>query len=253
VPAAGVFPLSTTLDSIGPLASTVADCAVLDASLAAEALSNLVETPLGKLRFAAPQTVVLDELEPAVAQAFERALMALRKAGARVDDIPLRELAEIPKLNAKGGLSAAEAYATHRALIAQKEKMYDPRVLTRILGGEKQSAADYVDLVRARAGLIARVATITGEYDALVMPTVPVVAPRVADCEGEEPYRRLNALVLRNPSLFNFLDRCAISIPCHRAGEAPVGLMLAGEAGADRRLLAMAAAVEELVSPAIIG
>jgi aspartyl-tRNA(Asn)/glutamyl-tRNA(Gln) amidotransferase subunit A len=249
VPTAGAFPLSTSLDSVGPLAATVACCAVLDAVLASEPMAELAAFPLSGLRLAVPQTTVLDGMEPAVARAFEAALAALRKAGASVIDIPLRELSELPDINAKGGLPAAEAYAIHRPLIAKAEKMYDPRVLSRILRGQEQDAADYIDLTEARKQFIRRLAAITAPYDALVMPTVPVTAPRLADLEADDAYRRVNFLVLRNPSIANFLDRCSISLPCHRAGDAPVGLMLIGEHGADRRLLAIAAAIEQVVSP----
>jgi aspartyl-tRNA(Asn)/glutamyl-tRNA(Gln) amidotransferase subunit A len=251
VPTVGAFPLSTSLDSIGPLAATVACCAVLDAVLAGEPVVELAPFPLAGVRLAAPQTTVLDGMEPAVARAFEAALAALRKAGAGIVDIPLRELSELPEINAKGGLPAAEAYAIHRPLIAKADKMYDPRVLIRILRGQEQDAADYIDLAEARKKFIRRLAAITAPYDALVMPTVPVTAPRLADLETDDAYRRVNFLVLRNPSIANFLDRCSISLPCHRAGDAPVGLMLIGEHAADRRLLAIAAAIEEVASPRV--
>jgi aspartyl-tRNA(Asn)/glutamyl-tRNA(Gln) amidotransferase subunit A len=198
---------------------------------------------------AVPQTMVLENLEPVVARAFDAALSALRKAGARIVDIPLREFSELPQINAKGGLSAAESYAIHRLLIAKHAKRYDPRVLVRILRGQEQDAADYIDLVNARAVFIRRVAALTAPFDALVMPTVPVVAPRLDELAADDAYRHTNALVLRNPSIVNFLDRCSISIPCHRAGDAPVGLMLIGEHDADRRLLAIAAGIEKVVSP----
>ena len=254
VPTAGAFPLSTSLDLVGPLAATVACCAVLDAVLAGEPALDLAPFPLAGLRMAVPQTLVLENIEPAVARAFDAALAALRKAGARIVDIPLRELAELAQINAKGGLAAAESYAIHRPLIARNghaaEKMYDPRVLSRILRGQEQDAADYIDLLGARADFIRRVAAVTAPYDALVMPTVPVTAPRVTELAADDAYRRINFLVLRNPSIANFLDRCSISVPCHVAGDAPVGLMLIGEHGADRRLLAIAAAIEQVVSPA---
>ena len=249
VPTLGAFPLSTSLDSVGPLAATVGCCAVLDAVLAGEPVVELPAFPLAGLRMAVPQTLALDDVEPAVARAFDGALAALRAAGARVVDIPLRELAELPRINAKGGLAAAESWATHPALIAKAQKHYDPRVLARILRGREQDAAEYTDLVNARGDFIRRLAALTMPFDALVMPTVPVLAPRIADLAADDAYRHANALVLRNPGIANFLDRCSISIPCHRAGEAPVGLMLIGEHGADRRLLAIAAAVERAVSP----
>jgi aspartyl-tRNA(Asn)/glutamyl-tRNA(Gln) amidotransferase subunit A len=249
VPTQGAFPLSTSLDSVGPLAATVDCCARLDAVLAGEPWLGLPPCQLDGLRMAVPQTMVLDNLEPAVARAFDAALAAMRNAGARILDIPLRELSELQRINAKGGPSAAESYAIHRALIAKAGTSYDPRVLSRILRGREQDAADYIDLVNARAEFIGRLAAITAPYDALVMPTTPLIAPRLADLVSDEAYRQANMLVLRNPSIANFLDRCSISIPCHRAGDAPVGLMLIGEHDADRRLLSIAAAIETLVSP----
>jgi aspartyl-tRNA(Asn)/glutamyl-tRNA(Gln) amidotransferase subunit A len=249
VPTQGAFALSSTLDSVGPLAATVECCAILDAVLAGEPLPDLAPFPLDGLRLAVPQTVVLDDTEAPVAQAFDSALAALRKAGARITDIPLREFAELRAINAKGGFAAAQSYAIHRSLIAKSEKLYDPKVLVRILRGREQDAADYIDLIKARADFMRRVSAITAPYDALVMPTVPVIAPRVSELKEDDAYRRTNVLVLRNPSIANFLDGCSISIPCHRAGDAPVGLMLFGQHNADRRLLSIAAAIEQVVSP----
>jgi aspartyl-tRNA(Asn)/glutamyl-tRNA(Gln) amidotransferase subunit A len=129
--------------------------------------------------------------------------------------------------------------------------MYDPRVLVRMMRGKDQDAAHYIELIRARADLIGRVAAISGHYDALIMPTVPIIAPPIAWLEAEEQFRAVNLLVLRNTTIANVLDRCAISIPCHRRGDPPAGLMLVGEHGADRRLFAIAAAVEKIVSPGL--
>jgi aspartyl-tRNA(Asn)/glutamyl-tRNA(Gln) amidotransferase subunit A len=249
VPTKGAFPLSTTLDSVGPLAATVECCAILDAVLTGEPFEDLVPFPLDGLRMAVPQTVVLDDMEPKVASAFDSALSALRKAGAHISDIALREFAELREINAKGGFAAAQSYAIHRSLIARSEPLYDPKVLVRILRGREQDAADYIDLVKARADFIARVSAITAPYDALIMPTVPVIPPPVADLKEDNAYRRMNVLVLRNPSIVNFLDGCSISLPCHRAGDTPVGLMLFGQHNADRRLLSIAAAIEKVVSP----
>jgi aspartyl-tRNA(Asn)/glutamyl-tRNA(Gln) amidotransferase subunit A len=221
----------------------------MDAVLAGEPVTVLAPFPLEGLRLGVPQTMVLDDMEPEIARAFEATLARLRAAGARISDIPLKELGEMRQFGAKGGIVCAEAYAIHRALIAKSEKMYDPQVLTRILRGREQDAADYIDLLNARADFSRRVRVIAAPYDALVMPTVPVVPPPIAALKAEEAYRRTNMLVLRNTAIANFLDGCSISIPCHRAGEAPVGLMLFGEHGADRRLLAIAAAVEKAVSP----
>jgi aspartyl-tRNA(Asn)/glutamyl-tRNA(Gln) amidotransferase subunit A len=250
VPLDGAFPLSHTLDSIGPIAATVADCAVLDAVLAGEPPSDLPAVLLAGLKLAAPQSFVLDGMDGHVAATFEASLKTLRAAGATITDVPLAELLEIPAIFAKGGFPAFEGWAVHRELIAAKGDVYDPRVRVRILRGREQSDADYAALKAARADMIARIGKITAPFDALVMPTVPQIAPTIASLADDEAFRDVNLLMLRNPTVANFLDRCAISIPCHRAGDAPVGLMLIGAHGADRRLLAIAAAAETLVAPA---
>jgi aspartyl-tRNA(Asn)/glutamyl-tRNA(Gln) amidotransferase subunit A len=250
VPADGTMPLSQTLDSVGPLALTVACCAVLDAVLAGQPPAELAAFPLDGLRLAVPQTLVLDGLDKDVGQAFAAALSALSAAGARVVDIPLRELAELAQVNHKGGFVTAEAYAVHRPLIKVKRNEYDPFVLARIERGKEQDAADYIELQWAREEMIRRLNEITAPYDALLMPTVPIIAPTLRELGVGDAARIANARLLRNPSIVNFFDRCAISLPCHKAGDAPVGLMLIGETGADRKLLSIAAAVEKLVSPA---
>ncbi len=253
VPKQGAFPLSMTLDLVGPLATTVECCAMLDAVLAGEGAFDLVAFPLSGLRLAVPQSVVLDGLDAAVAQAFDSALARLRNAGARITDIALSEFSELAGINSKGGIVTAESYAVHRQMIAKAEnkaeKSYDPRVLVRILRGREQEAADYIDLLEARAAFIRRVSSVTAPYDALLMPTTPLVAPPVADLADDKEYRRVNMFMLRNPSIANFIDGCSISIPCHRAGDAPVGLMLFGEHNSDRRLLSIAAAMERLLAP----
>ena len=248
VPLEGVFPLSPSLDSVGSLAASVACCAAVDAVIAGEAPASLPTLSVAGLRLAVPQTYVLDDIDDNVAHAFDAALSKLSAAGAEITLIPLRELAELPHINAKGGFPAAEALAFHRDLIAAKRTSYDPRVLSRILRGNEQNEADYHALKHARANLIERVRNVTAAYDAVVMPTVPIIAPLISEVATDASYGRLNLLLLRNPTVANFLDRCAISIPCHRPGDAPVGLGLMGEHGADRRLLAVAQAVETIVS-----
>jgi aspartyl-tRNA(Asn)/glutamyl-tRNA(Gln) amidotransferase subunit A len=253
IPTDGVLPLSFSLDSVGPLAPTVACCAALDAVMAGEEPDDLAPCRIDGLRLAAPQTVVLDSLGPQVASAYAAALSRLAKAGARIVDLPLIEFNDVAALNRQGGFAASEAYAWHRTLIETKGPLYDPRVLLRIMRGRDQDATHYIELIRGRADLIRRVAAVSGHYDALIMPTVPIVAPPLALLEAEEQFRAVNVLVLRNTTIANVLDRCAISIPCHRGGDAPAGLMLVGEHGADRRLLAIAAAMEQVVSPQLDG
>ncbi len=150
----------------------------------------------------------------------------------------------IARANATGGFSVAESFAWHRALLADKAALYDPRVRSRIERGAAMTAADYVALIADRRRIINAMALESAHCDALAMPTIPIVPPLIADLAEDDAYARTNQLLLRNPSLANFLDRCAISLPCHPAGSAPVGLMLVGETMADRRLFAIALAVE---------
>ena len=244
VPLAGALPLSSTLDSIGPLGNSVACCAVTDAVLAGEVTEAPVPLPVAGLRLGVPQSFVLDGLDDDVAAAFARALSALSRAGARVTDLPLAEFADYPAINTTGGFSAAEAFAWHRGLLARRGEDYDPRVRVRIARGGQMSAADYVTLAGERTRFIARVAARAEPFDALAFPTVPVVAPPFAAFADDKDYARLNVLILRNPSIVNFLDGCAITLPIERSGEAPVGLMLVGRTGEDRRLLALALGLE---------
>jgi aspartyl-tRNA(Asn)/glutamyl-tRNA(Gln) amidotransferase subunit A len=245
VPIAGVLPLAPSLDSVGPLANTVADCALLDALMAGEEdPAPLRPAPLQGLRLGIPRgTYLTGELDATVARVFERTLARLSVAGVRLELFDLPELAEIPAANATGGFAASESWAWHRRLVAERADRYDPRILARIRRGERFSAADYIALREERARLIAAVAPRTAPFDAVVTPTCPVVPPALAEVEDEREYDRINLLLLRNTMVGNFLDRCAISLPCHEPGEPPVGLMLMGERMGDARLLAVAAAV----------
>ncbi|MDR3532888.1 MAG: amidase [Rhodopila sp.] len=244
VPITGVLPLAPSLDSVGPLAPSVACCAAIDAILAGETPSAPTAVALDGLRLAVPENTVLDGMDDTVAAAFDRSLSILSAAGARITRTRFADFAELPTVNAKGGFAASEAYAWHRHLLAAKGSLYDPRIRVRIARGEHMSAADYLDLLAARARLIASFDRATAPYDGVLMPTVPIIAPRIADLDNEKAYNSVNMLILRNTALGNFFDRCAISVPCHREGDAPVGLMLMGETMGDARLFGIAAAVE---------
>jgi amidase/aspartyl-tRNA(Asn)/glutamyl-tRNA(Gln) amidotransferase subunit A len=192
---------------------------------------------------------MLDDLEPAVAAAFETSLRDLRDAGARVREIALPELAEATAINATGGFSPPEAWAYHRARLATEEARYDPRVAARIRRGATMMAADYIDLLRARRDWIARMETALAGVDALLSPTVPCVAPPLAPLIADDTtFFATNARLLRNPSLVNLLDGCALSMPCQPPGTLPVGLMLWSTAMRDDALLDAALAVEAALS-----
>jgi aspartyl-tRNA(Asn)/glutamyl-tRNA(Gln) amidotransferase subunit A len=244
VPLDGGVPLSFSLDSFGPLANSTSCCAVLDAVLAAEPIAPLVPRPIKGMRLAVPTTVALDDLGDAVAKTFERALETLSGAGALIERIEVPEFLDVGVMNAKGGFAAAESYAWHRYLLTSKGNVYDPRVSLRILRGEAISAADYIDLLNARRSLIVRADARLARYDALVMPTTSNTPPRIADLADDKAFAAANLRSLRNCSLINMIDGCAISLPAHREGEVPVGLMLAASGGSDRRIFELAASIE---------
>jgi aspartyl-tRNA(Asn)/glutamyl-tRNA(Gln) amidotransferase subunit A len=243
----GATPLSTTLDSIGPLANSIACCAITDAVMAGEEPVAPEAVPVAGLRLAVPQTFVLDELAAEVADAFADACTALSRAGAHIVDLPLAEFADYPRLSDRGNLVNSEAFAWHEELLARRGNEYDPRVRSRIEFGRAVSAAAYIRICAARQDFIARVAARTAGFDALLMPTVAITAPPVSAFADDREYFRLNGLILRNTAVINFLDRCAATLPIQPPGTAPVGLMVVGEHDGDRRLLAVARGIEAVL------
>ena len=237
VPTDGVVPLSNTLDTVCALTRSVRDAVVAHEILAARKITRSA-APLSEWRLALPGGVFLESLDDHVRTVFERAVGMLRRAGARIAEIDLPMVAQLSGLQMRGGFAAAESYAWHRALLAEHGDQYDPRVRARIMKGASMSAADYIDLLHARRAWMAQIEASIGRFDALLSPTVPIVAPllsSVAPADGkaaaedavrDAQFGRVNALLLRNPSIINMLDGCAISIPCHSRGELPVGLMI---------------------------
>jgi len=246
VPTAGTVPLSSTLDTICAMTRSVDDCILMDQVLSGETLT-IPQLPLAGLRLALPQTLMLDGMEAPVAAAFSAALTRLSAAGARIVELPLELLAEGPRINR---FSPAEAWTWHRELLAARGAEYDPRVAARLRPGESMSAADYLDCQRRRRDWIARMEAELAPFDALIAPTVPLLAPPIAELEAsDEAFFRANGLLLRNPSAINLLDGCAISLPCHAPGDLPVGLMLAAPALQDGHLLGVARAVAAALIP----
>nr|WP_151448905.1 amidase [Lacisediminimonas profundi] len=247
----GAFPLSTTLDSIGPMANSVSCCATVDAILAGNAIPSLQPSALRGLRLGLVQDYVLDGIDADVAAAISTAVTWLSAAGAQVYDVAMPELRQIPEINKQGGLIAAEAYFIHQHDLAVEARaaLYDQRIVARIRRGHDISSAGYLGVIRDRAQLNQRLNAIAGEFDLLLMPTVPVVAPSIAQLEqSDQQFMETNGLVLRNPTVVNFMDGCALSLPCHRPGSAPVGLMLVAPNGDDDRLFRIGLAIETLMN-----
>jgi aspartyl-tRNA(Asn)/glutamyl-tRNA(Gln) amidotransferase subunit A len=250
VPVDGVFPLSTTLDSVGPLAPSIACCAIVDAIFAGEDPVLPDAVPLDGLRFGIPDTLVTDNLDAEVASAFERAVDKLSRAGVRIEDVALPELGELSTVGQVRFPSMVEGYAIHRDRLENMFDQMDPRIAERLLAGGKLSGPDYYDVLQFKQSLTERAGRITAGYDAIIMPTIPVIAPPIDQFKGSaEAERDPHIIVIRNTSIGNLLDRCSLTVPCHDAGAAPVGFMLTGENMADKRLLGIGLSVDRLLSP----
>ncbi len=249
VPTEGAFPLSYTLDSIGPLARTVADCASADAIMAGEDCASVEAMSLAGIRLGIPQGFPLDGFDDAVAGRFSAAARALSGAGVRLSEERLACLDGMLRVNAKGGFVLPEAYAIHRDILEKRAEDYDPNVAARIARGREITGADYVSMSRERATLLRQMDRFLEDFDALVLPTTPIVAPKISEVSTREGFQARNMLVLRNTSIANFFDLCAISLPLPAEGALPVGLMLMARNGGDRRLFRLAAAVERLFAP----
>lgn len=244
VPLTGSVELSRSLDSVGPIANSVTDCLTLDAVLADSPL-QVGSRPLSGMRLAAAQTYVLDDLEPAVAAAYERALRILSDAGASVEEVPLAQFGQILELNQPSGLSPIECWAAHGDLVRSREADMDHLVSQRMRLGDGISVADYLAIQDRRTRWIAETEQALEPFDAFLSPTVPIVAPEIAPLEAsDDAYFHANRLLLRNPFVVNWLDGCAFSVPCHAHDELPVGLMIAGTRGADARVAEVALAAE---------
>jgi aspartyl-tRNA(Asn)/glutamyl-tRNA(Gln) amidotransferase subunit A len=246
VPLKGTIPLSVTLDTVGPLARNVHDCALVYATISGEPWRELRPLGVKGLRLAIPQTRVLDELSPAVSRAFQRAGALLSESGARLVDASFGYFEEIESKNGCGVIEYVDALAWHKELLDRRGHDYDPNVRGRVEKGASISAWEYAAMQEWRKDVIAQFDKDTFAFDALILPTVATTAPTMDECERDES--NIRSKLLRNPSLFNFLDRPAITIPVHAPGEAPVGLMVVGERDQDWRLLSVARALESVVS-----
>jgi len=246
VPTQGAVPLSTTLDTACALTRSVRDAIVVHEILAARRVTRSL-APLSQYRLAMPSTLFLDGMDATVARAFERTLDTLRAAGATIDTIDLPAVQDQPAY----GFAAPEAYAWHRKLLERAGERYDPRVRMRIDKGATLIAWEYIELLQERQRWIARMHESIGGYDALLSPTVPIVAPPIADvapgAERDAEFFRVNNLLLRNTSAINLLDGCALSLPCHVQGELPVGLMVWQGALMDDTVLNVGLQIEQIL------
>ena len=246
VPTDGAFPLSYTLDSIGPLARSVAQCAQADAVLAGEAAWALEPVPLAGLRLGVAQGLPLENLDDTVGRRFPEALDRLERAGARLSYEKLPLLDDMMQVLGRSSILVAEVYSIHKERLARRGDDIDQIVRARVAKGADIGAADYINVMRARAALTRAMDARLADLDALVLPSTPIVAPRVDEVGTPKEFMARNAMALRNTTIANFFDLTAISLPLPRDGGLPTGLMLFGRNGHDRRLLRIAAAVEKV-------
>ncbi len=246
IPTDGAFPLSYSIDSIGPIARSVEACVKADAVMAAETVMPLEPAPLAGLRIGLPQGLPLENLDDTVAKRFPDAIGRLRQAGGRISEEKISLLGDMAQVNSKGGVQPAEAFTVHRELLSRRADAIDPNVRARLERARNISAADYVDMVRERAGLIRLMDMRLADLDVLALPTTPIIAPTMQEVATAGDFSRKNAMLLRNTVIVNFFDLCAISLPIPRDGGLPTGLMLVARNGQDHRLFRIAAAVERL-------
>jgi aspartyl-tRNA(Asn)/glutamyl-tRNA(Gln) amidotransferase subunit A len=247
VPTKGAFALSHSLDSVGPIATSVASCADADAVLAGITPAPLARVDLRGVKLGLPQGLPLSDLDATVTRSFAAALASLTRAGVTLTDQALPELATMAAINTPVSLVVAEAHALHASRLAASGDRYDPMVRTRMLSGAAISperlATMQADRLTAINAMHARLAGL----DALVLPTTPIIAPLLADVATNEGFSRNNSLLLRNTAIANFFDLCAISLTLPVTDGHNCGLMLIARNGADRQLLAIAAAIELLL------
>jgi aspartyl-tRNA(Asn)/glutamyl-tRNA(Gln) amidotransferase subunit A len=245
VPLQGVMELSRSLDTVGVIAHNVRDCLQVDAVISGQHLTTPLRSLQG-VRFAVPRTLLLDDMEPAVAQAFERSLSRLSAAGAQVVEIAFAELAEIAERSLPGGFSPVEGYAAHHRRLERAPQSIDPRVAARMALGRGVSALDYIALHDKRREWIVQAHAVLAGFDAMLSPTVPLIAPEIAPLlESDEAFFKVNRLLLRNPAVINYLDGCAFSLPCHAQDALPVGLMVSAVGGRDAELAGLALEIEK--------
>jgi len=248
IPTDGAFPLSYSIDSIGPIARSVEACAKADAVMANEPYVALESMPLAGLRIGIAQGAPLENHDETVGKRFPNTVERLKRAGARLSDENLSLLADMTQVNSKGGVQPAEAFTVHRELLSRSADKIDPNVRARLERARNISAADYIDMVRDRARLIGLMDARLADLDVLAWPTTPIVAPTMQEVAAADDFSRKNAMLLRNTVIANFFDLCAISIPMPREGGLPTGLMLVARNGHDQRLFRIAAAVERLLA-----
>ena len=243
IPRDGVFPLSPSHDSVGPLARSVQACADADAVMAGQAPAPVRPAALVGLRFGVAAEFLADA-DPAVLQAFDLVLRTLESENAGVQEASVSDLvAEMHAVLTDASIVPYEAAQIHAERVATRSDDFDPQVLARIRRGQQIAEPDYLLSLRRRDRLMVAMDQRLTDWDCLILPTTPRTAPLLTETANPQAFKALNALMLRNPSFANFFDLCAISIPMP-IEPMPAGVMLVGRHGTDEALLSIARAVE---------
>jgi aspartyl-tRNA(Asn)/glutamyl-tRNA(Gln) amidotransferase subunit A len=252
IPLQGAFPLSPSLDSIGPLARSVSDCAVADAIMAGEAIGLPEPVSLNGLRIGVPRGQLLDSLEKPVADAFDEILKACEKAGALIVECSIDDLIDaMADATSVGSVAGIEGSRIHAPWLHDETLDVDQRVRRPLLRRLSVSESDYISVMQKRQALVREMDGRIGNFDLFALPTVPIVAPLIASVmDDEDFYKETESQLLRNTQIANQFDLTAMSLPMPGM-PLPGGLMLVAQHGADRRLLAMSLSVEQLLSKSV--
>ena len=242
----GAFPLSPTMDSVGPIARSVEDCAKADAVIAGDEPWILEPAALAGLRFGIPRGLPLQEMDATVAAKFKDSLRRLAGGGVRLSEMQFAIFEDMARVQSAATIATVEAWRIHRDRIAARGDEFDPIVRKRIETGSAVSDADYARMLEERGELVSAMDAALADVDALVLPATPIVAPTMTEISTTDGFNASNRLLLRNTAIANFFNLCAISLPMPGEG-LPAGLMLFGRRGQDRRLFEIAAAVEQLL------
>lgn len=245
LPMDGVFPLSSSMDTIGPLARSIRCCRLLDQVMAGLPVTQGQLSSMAGLRFGILETIALDGLDVEVAGSFVRALETISKAGARLERIKVDAIQRSNDIAALGTLVGPEAYHLHKNIVSNHAEEMDPRVQTRIVNAANIPASDYIEMLKLRQDMIERTEAAISNYDAVLMPTVAVVPPEIKPLlSSDDLYFQTNAKVLRNTSLGNLLGAPAATLPVGPKDAPPVGLMVMGIRGQDERVLNVAESID---------
>ncbi len=249
----GVYPLSPTSDAPGPLALDVDSCFLIDHVMSGAfngTLPTLKPAATDSIRLLVPDSVVMQELDLEVENAFQRAVENLQAAGIDVSHQPMPVIDDCVEMFYTRPIAVYEAWLHHREMLDRWGEEYDPYVFHRISTGSKITAQEQQGRYALKAGLIKRFNQQFSEarVDAMLYPAVACIPPAVEETKDPDKIGGVNLRCLRNTATANNFDGCSISLPCHQSGEAPVGLMLSCPHGKDEKLYQLAATVEAILA-----